>query len=116
MQFEKLPLQLGSSVRFFMQFENLPLQLQPGSSHVAPRNYPAVGLKSGILHYILFTYPISVYQHYFNTDVQPSNLAKLTEQYIWRTIIDLEREINLDARGDAKTLKLPVLNIVGSYR
>jgi pimeloyl-ACP methyl ester carboxylesterase len=58
---------------------------------------------------------ISVYQHYFNTDVQPSNLAKLTEQYIWRTIIDLEREINLDARGDAKTLKLPVLNIVGSY-
>ena len=49
---------------------------------------------------------INVFRHYFNHDVQASNLAKLTEQYIWRTAIDLERELNLDAKGDTKTLKV----------
>jgi len=58
---------------------------------------------------------LSVYRHYFNNDVQAKNLAKLTEQYIWREAIDLERENNMDAKGDAKTLKVPVLNIVGSF-
>ena len=82
---------------------------------------------------------INVFRHYFNHDVQATNLAKLTEQYIWRTAIDLEREHNLDAKGDTKTLKVrtisegfllpftetlsylllfsqvPVLNVVGAY-
>jgi len=58
---------------------------------------------------------VSVYRHYFNNDVQPKNLAKLTEQYIWRDIVDMERENNMDARGDTKTLKIPVLNVVGAY-
>ena len=49
---------------------------------------------------------INVFRHYFNHDVQASNLAKLTEQYIWRNAIDLERELNLDAKGDTKTLKV----------
>jgi len=58
---------------------------------------------------------VSVYRHYFNNDVQPKNLAKLTEQYIWRDAIDMEREHNMDAKGDTKTLKIPVLNVVGAY-
>jgi len=58
---------------------------------------------------------VSVYRHYFNNDVQPKNLAKLTEQYIWRDAIDMERENNMDAKGDTKTLKIPVLNVVGAY-
>ena len=49
---------------------------------------------------------VSVYRHYFNNDVQPKNLAKLTEQYIWRDAIDMERENNMDAKGDTKTLKV----------
>lgn len=58
---------------------------------------------------------INVYRHYFNQDLNASNLAKITEQYIWRNGIDLEREINFDNKGDAKTLKIPVLNVVGAY-
>ena len=49
---------------------------------------------------------VSVYRHYFNNDVQPKNLAKLTEQYIWRDAVELERENNFDGKGDAKTLKV----------
>ncbi len=58
---------------------------------------------------------ISVYQHYFSTDVNAPNLGKLTEQYIWRTAVDMARENNPDARGDSKTLKVPVLNVVGCF-
>ena len=38
--------------------------------------------------------------------LHPSNLAKLTEKYIWRSAIDL------DTCG---TIKVPVLNVSGSY-
>jgi len=58
---------------------------------------------------------ISVYQHYFSNDVQGKNLAKLTEQYIWRTAIDIYRDDNLEGKGDTKTLKIPILNVVGAY-
>ena len=49
---------------------------------------------------------VNVYRHYFSNDLQASNLAKLTEQYIWRNAIDIEREANLDGKGDTKTLKV----------
>ena len=49
---------------------------------------------------------INVYRHYFSHDLPASNLAKLTEQYIWRNAIDIEREANLDGKGDTKTLKV----------
>ena len=49
---------------------------------------------------------INIYRHYFNHDVQPQNLAKLAEQYIWRTGIDLKREHNSDLKGDTQTLKV----------
>ena len=55
---------------------------------------------------------LSVYRHYFNNDVQPKNLAKLTEQYIWRQAIDLERENNFDLKGDTKTLKVRYQSII----
>lgn len=50
----------------------------------------------------------SVYRHYFNNDVQPKNLAKLAEQYIWRLAIPIDRENNMDAKGDTKTLKVRI--------
>ena len=56
----------------------------------------------------------SMYKHYFNQDIQASNLAKLIEQYIWRTAIDIDRENNMDQKGDAKTLKARVFS--GSFR
>ncbi len=52
---------------------------------------------------------LSVYQHYFNNDVNAPNLAKLTEQYIWRTAVDMARENTPEARGDSKTLKVSFL-------
>ncbi|XP_023338144.1 protein NDRG3 [Eurytemora carolleeae] len=50
---------------------------------------------------------VNVYKHYFEKDVQGINLAKLVEQFIWRTDIPLDR---LGA-----TLEVPVLNLVGIY-
>ena len=49
---------------------------------------------------------VHMYRNYFNNDIQPTNLAKLTEQYIWRTPIDMMRENNIIERGDTKTLKV----------
>lgn len=49
---------------------------------------------------------VNIYQHYFEKDVKASNLAKLVEQYIWRSDIPLDR---LGA-----TLEVPVLNLVGN--
>ena len=34
---------------------------------------------------------INVYTHYFNGHVQPGNMAKLVEQFIWRSDIPLDR-------------------------
>lgn len=58
---------------------------------------------------------VHMYKNYFNNDIQASNLAKLTEQFIWRTGLNLQRENNIEERGDASTLKVPVLNMVGAY-
>ena len=49
---------------------------------------------------------VHMYKNYFNNDIQPANLAKLTEQFIWRNGIVMERENNIVARGDSKTLKV----------
>lgn len=50
---------------------------------------------------------VNVYKHYFEKDVQAPNLAKLVEQYIWRSDIPLDRQ--------GSTLEPPVLNLVGIY-
>ena len=48
----------------------------------------------------------SQYKHYFSQDIQPANLAKLAEQFIWRAAVEIDRENNMDQKGDAKTLKV----------
>jgi hypothetical protein len=48
---------------------------------------------------------LSMYQHYWQKGIQSRNLAMLVEQYIWRTDITINREVN--------TLTVPVLNLVG---
>jgi pimeloyl-ACP methyl ester carboxylesterase len=58
---------------------------------------------------------VSMYQHYFSNEVQGKNLAKLAEQYIWRTAVDIYRDDNIEGKGDTKTLKIPILNVVGAY-
>ena len=42
-------------------------------------------------------------------------MAKLAEQYIWRTVVDIYRDDNFEGKGDTKTLKIPILNVVGAY-
>lgn len=49
---------------------------------------------------------VAMYRTYFENDINSANLGSLAEQYIART------DINLTRMGD--TLKVPVLNIVGS--
>jgi hypothetical protein len=56
-----------------------------------------------------------MYRNYFTNDIQPTNLAKLTEQYIWRTAIDMQRENNIIERGDTKTLKVRMLESIEIY-
>ncbi len=43
-------------------------------------------------------------------DVSPVNLALLTEQYVWRSIINIDRENNMDQKGNTRTLKVHLLN------
>jgi pimeloyl-ACP methyl ester carboxylesterase len=57
---------------------------------------------------------VSMFRHYFSQDIQSANLAKLTEQYVWRTPIQIDRENNMEQKGDTRTLKVPVLNLVGA--
>ncbi|CAB4055035.1 unnamed protein product [Lepeophtheirus salmonis] len=70
----------------------------------------------------------NVFKHYFENDVQPVNLAKLCEQYIWRTQINIDRDISLqnitnnnnnttkeDKLIENKSLQVPTLNICGAY-
>jgi hypothetical protein len=50
---------------------------------------------------------VNSYRHYFSNDIRnPANLAKLAEQYIWRTAINMDRETNINQKGDTKTLKV----------
>ena len=49
---------------------------------------------------------VSMYRHYFSQDIEPTNLAKLTEQYIWRTAVEIDRENNMEQKGDTRTLKV----------
>lgn len=58
---------------------------------------------------------VSMYRHYFSQDIEPTNLAKLTEQYIWRTAVEIDRENNMEQKGDTRTLKVPILNLVGAH-
>jgi len=57
---------------------------------------------------------ISMYRHYFSQDILSANLGRLVQQFNWRKAIDIDREHNLDQKGDTKTLKMPVLNLVGA--
>ena len=47
---------------------------------------------------------------HFSNNVNASNLAGLVEQYIWRTDINLTRDIT-----EKNTLSCPVLNLVGIH-
>ena len=51
-----------------------------------------------------------VYKAHFSNNVNASNLAGLVEQYIWRTDINLTRDIT-----EKNTLSCPVLNLVGIH-
>ena len=53
---------------------------------------------------------IQVYKDYFSHNVNAANLAPLVEQYIWRTDINLTRDIS-----EKNTIQAPVLNLVGLH-
>nr|ACO14922.1 NDRG3 [Caligus clemensi] len=59
---------------------------------------------------------VNIFQQHFSSDIQPKNLAKLLEQYNWRTQINIDREFSLENQsGSNKTLETPILNVVGAY-
>lgn len=53
---------------------------------------------------------LQVYKDYFSHNVNAANLAPLVEQYIWRTDINLTRDIS-----EKNTIQAPVLNLVGIH-
>jgi len=58
----------------------------------------------------------SIYRQYFQTEVQPANLAQLINSYVNRTDLGLVRDLAPNGKtiiGAKQTLKMPVLNIVG---
>jgi len=80
-------------------------------SHLRSTGVTAVVLDYLLWHHLGQDYAtrahdlVNVYQHYFEKDVQASNLAKLVEQYVWRSDVPLDRQ--------GATLEMPVLNLVG---
>ena len=55
-------------------------------------------------------------QKYLQSNLQPANLAKLLDSYIKRNPLKLSREIAANGKtvhGATRTLKMPVLNVVG---
>nr|ACO10660.1 NDRG3 [Caligus rogercresseyi] len=58
---------------------------------------------------------VNIFHQHFSADIQPKNLAKLMEQYNWRTAIAIDREFSLENQGgNTKTLKTPILNVAGA--
>ena len=58
----------------------------------------------------------STFKQYFQNNVHPSNLSKLMNSYMTRTNLKLAREIASNGKtihGATRTLKMPVLNMVG---
>ena len=53
----------------------------------------------------------AMYRHYFRTQVNPGNLARLLQSYVTRSEINLAR--NSDRKS--RTLNIPILNIVGDH-
>ena len=49
---------------------------------------------------------VNHYKHYFGNEVNAVNLARLTEQWIWRKAVDIKRETNFEGQGDTQTLKV----------
>merc|ERR1719322_966339 len=39
---------------------------------------------------------VNMYKHYFNNEVNAGNLARLTEQWIWRKAVDIHRDNNME--------------------
>ena len=58
----------------------------------------------------------SIYRQYFKTEVQAANLAQLIQSYMNRTDLGLARDLAPNGKtivGANRTLKMPVLNMVG---
>eukprot|EP00088_Acartia_fossae_P041925 TRINITY_DN43890_c0_g1_i1.p1 TRINITY_DN43890_c0_g1~~TRINITY_DN43890_c0_g1_i1.p1 ORF type:complete len:184 (-),score=13.26 TRINITY_DN43890_c0_g1_i1:215-766(-) len=59
---------------------------------------------------------VSVYKQHFQTQVNSTNLSLLLQAYLDRTEIKLARELAANGKtlhGSTRTLKVPVLNLVG---
>ena len=48
-----------------------------------------------------------MYKKFFESKVDPDNLAKLMEQFNWRSAIGMKRDENVLQSGDSHTLKVP---------
>lgn len=58
---------------------------------------------------------VYVYRQYFESNVNPQNLGLFIDSYIRRTDLAIERNLDPIRRKDARTLKMPVLNVTGAH-
>ena len=58
---------------------------------------------------------IQMYKRYFMTKVDPDNLAKLMEQYNWRSLVSIHRDDNVLQIGDSHTIKVQIGLIIVAF-
>jgi len=96
-----------------------------GYQKLNSRNLRSKGMTQGVLDYLMWHHfgkvtedrnhdLVHVYRQYFEKNVNPTNLGLLIDSYIRRTDLAIVRELDPIRRKDARTLKMPVLNITGA--
>ncbi|ODM91893.1 Protein NDRG3 [Orchesella cincta] len=97
-----------------------------GYQKINTRNLKSKGMTQGVLDYLMWHHfgrvteernhdLVYVYRNYFESNVNPQNLGMFIDSYIRRTDLAIERNLDPIRRKDARTLKMPVLNVTGAH-
>ncbi|CAL8135477.1 unnamed protein product [Orchesella dallaii] len=97
-----------------------------GYQKINTRNLKSKGMTQGVLDYLMWHHfgrvteernhdLVYVYRQYFESNVNPQNLGMFIDSYIRRTDLAIERNLDPIRRKEARTLKMPVLNVTGAH-
>ncbi|XP_021955627.1 protein NDRG3 isoform X2 [Folsomia candida] len=98
-----------------------------GYQKMNSRNLKAKGVMTqGVLDYLMWHHfgkvnedrnhdLTTVYRQYFESNVNPTNLAMFIDSYIRRTDLNIERTLDPMRRKEVRTLKMALLNVTGAF-